>query len=165
MKMKCSNCGAELLAGSTVCFECGAAQQASTSRAPVNTTAEESASTTSYEVKKIKCHNCGAELAEGSTVCFECGSPQSTVSTSSSSGAQAPAGGKPKSKFLAAILSFIWGAYGIDQFYLGYTKTGITRIVVSAVTFCIGGAIWGIIDCFKILNDTIDKDAKGNPLV
>ncbi len=164
--MKCTNCGAELPEGSTVCFECGAAQQAQSATPNPNTTAQTSSTTTVNVPQKIKCKNCGAELSEGATVCFECGSPQNVVRTNNGNvTAQAPAMGKPKSKILAAVLCFLWGAYGIDQFYLGYTKTGIIRIVVSVVTCCVGGVIWGIVDGIRILTGAINVDAKGNPII
>ena len=163
--MKCTNCGAELPEGSTVCFECGAPQQAPSTTTTQNTTFQ-SPATNVNAPQKSKCHNCGAALPEGATVCFECGSPQNVVRTNNGTvTTQAPATGKPKSKILAAILAFLWGAYGIDQFYLGFTKTGIIRIVVSVVTCCVGGVIWGIVDCIRIATGSINVDAKGNPIV
>ena len=47
-----------------------------------------------------------------------------------------------KSKMAAGLLGIFLGAWGVHQFYLGDTKKGIIRIVVSLVTCGIGG-IWG----------------------
>ena len=55
------------------------------------------------------------------------------------------------------------GAWGVHQFYLGDTKKGIIRIVVSLVTCGIGG-IWGFIEGIMILCGKITTDAQGNPL-
>lgn len=55
------------------------------------------------------------------------------------------------------------GRLGVHQFYLGDTKKGIIRIVVSLVTCGIGG-IWGFIEGIMILCGKITTDAQGNPL-
>lgn len=166
--MKCTNCGAELPEGSTVCFECGAPQQAPSTTTTPNTTTQSPATNNVYapEKGKNKCKNCGADLPDGATVCFECGSPQNVVKSDNGTvTAQVPATGTTKSKVLAAILAFFFGCYGIDQFYLGFVKTGIIRIVVTFVTCSIGGVIWGIVDCVRIATGSIKVDAKGNPII
>ena len=168
--MKCTNCGAELPEGSTVCFECGAPQQSPAATPTPDTTAQNS--TPVNTAPTVKCINCGAEIAEGSTVCFECGAPQNVAKTTpTATPTQTPNAtpvtnmGKAKSKVLAAILAILWGSYGIDQFYLGYVKKGFIRIIVTVVTCFIGGVIWGIVDGVKILNGTINTDANGNPII
>jgi len=75
---------------------------------------------------------------------------------------QANPGGK--SKVVAGILGILLGFFGAHQFYLGNTKGGIIRLVVSVVT-CGLGAWWSIIEGIMILIGKIDKDAQGNPLV
>lgn len=68
-----------------------------------------------------------------------------------------------KSKMAAGLLGIFLGAWGVRQFYLGDTKKGIIRIVVSLVTCGIGG-IWGFIEGIMILCGKITTDAQGNPL-
>ena len=68
-----------------------------------------------------------------------------------------------KSKMVAGLLGIFLGAWGVHQFYLGDTKKGIIRIVVSLVTCGIGG-IWGFIEGIMILCGKITTDAQGNPL-
>lgn len=68
-----------------------------------------------------------------------------------------------KSKMAAGLLGIFLGAWGVHQFYLGDTKKGIIRIVVSLVTCGIGG-IWGFIEGIMILCGKITTDAQGNPL-
>ena len=75
---------------------------------------------------------------------------------------QGTSGGK--SKVVAGILGIVIGWTGAHQFYLGNTKGGIIRLVVSVVT-CGFGGIWGFIEGIMILIGKIDKDANGNPLV
>lgn len=69
-----------------------------------------------------------------------------------------------KSRTVAGILGILLGGWGIHQFYLGDTKAGIIRIVVTLIT-CGFGAIWGLIEGIMILIGKINTDAQGNPLV
>ena len=62
------------------------------------------------------------------------------------------------------LLAVLFGSYGIDQFYLGFVKRGVARIVVTTVTCGTGGLIWGIIDCVRIAKGIINVDAHGNPI-
>lgn len=62
-----------------------------------------------------------------------------------------PAGAQ-KSKAAAVVLALFLGCYGIHDFYLGYTKQGIIKLVL---TFTIVGAIvsqiWTLVDLIKII--------------
>lgn len=69
-----------------------------------------------------------------------------------------------KSKLAAGLLAIFLGYLGIDQFYLGNTKMGVIRIVVSLVTCGVAGSIWGIVTGIMILTGSINTDAQGNPL-
>ena len=51
----------------------------------------------------------------------------------------------PKSKLVAGLLGIFLGSIGVHKFYLGDSKAGIIRIVVTVVTLGIGG-IWGFIE-------------------
>ena len=55
------------------------------------------------------------------------------------------------------------GGFGAHKFYLGDTKAGIIRLVVTLVTFG-AGAIWGFIEGILLLVNG-GKDAAGNDLV
>jgi hypothetical protein len=48
-------------------------------------------------------------------------------------------------KMPAGLLGIFLGAWGVHQFYLGDSKKGIIRIVVTLVT-CGIGEIWGFIE-------------------
>ena len=69
----------------------------------------------------------------------------------------------PKSKLVAGLLGIFLGSIGVHKFYLGDSKAGIIRIVVTVVTLGIGG-IWGFIEGIMILVNG-GKDADGVELV
>ena len=69
---------------------------------------------------------------------------------------------KTKSKTLAAILML----FGIGDLYLRqWKKFFIKEMVVLVLTLGIGTVIWQIVDTVRVLNGTINCDAKGTPLV
>lgn len=69
-----------------------------------------------------------------------------------------------KSKVAAALLALFLGCYGIHDFYLGYKKNGIIKIVL---TVTIIGAfvsfIWSLLDFIKIICNG-KFDSNGRPL-
>lgn len=97
------------------------------------------------------CHNCGQTIQPGATICTSCGFAVSTAT------------GEQKSKLVAALLAFFVGSIGIHDFYLGYTKNGIIKIIL---TFCtgIGGGIWALVDLIRLLTGSLHTDANGNEL-
>ena len=86
---------------------------------------------------------------EGANVCTQCGFALN----------QAPAG-EQKSKLVAVLLAFFLGGIGIHDFYLGYTKYGIIKIVLTVCTG-FGGSIWALIDFIRLLTGSIHTDANG----
>ena len=63
-----------------------------------------------------------------------------------------------KSYVTAMILSFFFGAFGVDRFYLGYTGLGVLKLLTFG-----GCGIWALID---FINIAIRKmtDSDGLPL-
>ena len=52
---------------------------------------------------------------------------------------------REKSRIVATILSFFFGIFGVDRFYLGYAALGVVKL------FTVGGCgIWWLIDFFRI---------------
>jgi len=74
-----------------------------------------------------------------------------------------PPGYEQKSKMIAGLLGIFLGVFGAGRFYLGYTKTGVTQLVVSLVT-CGIGSLWGLIDGVMILTGSVKVDGQGFPL-
>ncbi len=96
------------------------------------------------------CPNCGSSINPGAGFCTSCG-----CSLSGSA-----AGGDQKSKLVAVLLAFFLGGFGIHDFYLGYTKNGIIKIVLTCCTG-IGGSIWALIDFIRLLTGDLHTDANG----
>lgn len=99
------------------------------------------------------CQNCGKEVAEGAAVCIACGCALATPVV----------GGEQKSKLVAVLLAFFIGSIGIHDFYLGYTKNGIIKIILTCCTG-VGGSIWALIDFIRLLTGSLNTDANGVPL-
>jgi len=99
------------------------------------------------------CHSCGSETRPDALFCDKCGVKLV--------GAARVA---VKSKRLAGLLGVFLGPTGAHRFYLGYTWIGIAQVVVTLVTYGIGG-IWGIVEGILILTGRIRLDAKGRPLM
>ncbi len=73
-----------------------------------------------------------------------------------------------KSKRVAVLLCIFLGALGVHNFYLGYVKTGIAKLLVFILGFCLAAgpiltAIWSLLELIQILSDAL-PDARGIPL-
>lgn len=107
------------------------------------------------------CKNCGNKLEEGQQVCLKCGSlvDEKVRPTSNVQGG--------KSKIAAGILGIFLGAFGVHNFYLGYTGKAVTQLLLTICTCGIlsfVSGIWGLIEGILILTGSISTDADGNPL-
>lgn len=98
------------------------------------------------------CPNCGVEVAEGQAVCVNCGVALKPV---------VAANGEQKSKLVAVLLALFLGGIGLHDFYLGYTKYGVIKIILAVCTCGIGSSIWAIIDLVRLLTDSLNVDANG----
>ncbi len=103
------------------------------------------------------CQNCGATTTEGQVVCLNCGfSLQAKDSCEESE----------RNMYIAAALAFFLGYIGIHDFYLGYTKRGVIKIVLTVVLAIIVvgpviSSIWAFVDFIKILAGSMtDSDGK-----
>ncbi len=113
------------------------------------------------------CKNCGHELQPGTEFCTNCGAPLNGQYAAPPPPPPqqpfAPAGGAPKSKMTAGLLGIFLGAWGVHNFYLGYTNKAILQIVLTIVT-CGAAGLWGLIEGIMILTGSINTDANGQPL-
>ena len=112
------------------------------------------------------CENCGKEIKDGAQVCLNCGAIIEEKAKK-----KANKNPNAKSKMAAGLLGIFLGAFGVHNFYLGYTGKAIAQLLL----FLVGGtltcgilypvpAIWGLIEGILILCGNIDKDADGVPL-
>lgn len=104
------------------------------------------------------CPNCGAPIGQGNTEVPTSAAPQMNSNTNTTYVAGA------KSKMVAGLLGIFLGAWGIHNFYLGYSGKAILQIALTFVTCGIAG-IWGFIEGILILCGNITTDADGNTLV
>lgn len=104
------------------------------------------------------CTNCGKELNENQDVCLNCGVATSKSTVQNKTG---------KSKVAAGILGILLGAFGVHNFYLGYTGKAIAQLLISVLscfTLSAVSAIWGLVEGILILTGSINTDADGKPL-
>ncbi|MBO5369177.1 MAG: TM2 domain-containing protein [Clostridia bacterium] len=129
--MFCKNCGNEINENAVACMSCGFAKG---------------------DGDKY-CSNCGSEINPGAAICVKCGAAVKKSVTTNVNGEQ-------KSKLVAVLLAFFLGSIGIHDFYLGYTKYGIIKIVLTLCT-AVGGGIWALVDFIRLLTGSLDTDANG----
>ena len=137
--MYCKNCGNHMDDQAAVCVKCGVAKG----------------------MGHKFCPNCGVETMEDSVVCVNCGVMLKNNNA-------VPSGTEQKSKLAAGLLGIFLGAFGVHNFYLGYTGKAVAQLLISVLTCGFGAAvsgIWGLVEGILILTgSTITADAKGVPL-
>ncbi|MFA7237241.1 MAG: NINE protein [Phycisphaeraceae bacterium] len=129
------------------------------------------------------CPNCGSPLQPNSVRCVKCGTAISPTPVAQAVAVPAaiPPGyvqvpgyapttvvvtAAPKSKIIAALLAFFFGAIGIHNFYLGYNGKGIAQLLLTVLTCGYGALIswvWAFIEMIMILVGNM-KSKNGLPL-
>lgn len=72
-----------------------------------------------------------------------------------------------KSKIAAGLLGIFLGAFGVHNFYLGFTGKAIAQLLITLLScgmLAFASSVWGLIEGILILTGSMDKDADGNPL-
>ena len=141
--MFCRNCGSEMNPEAVVCVKCGV---------PVG------------KGKKY-CPTCGAEPDPEAVICVKCGA---SLEQTPAAPVAAPVDANAKSKLVAGLLAILLGAYGVHNFYLGFTGKAVAQLLISVLScfsLSIVSAIWGLVEGIMILTGKNDTDGKGNPLV
>ncbi len=128
--MFCKNCGNEINENAVACMSCGFAKGTG---------------------DKF-CANCGNAINPGAVICTACGAAAAAKTTA--------AVGEEKSKLVAVLLAFFLGSFGIHDFYLGYNKYGIIKIILTVCTG-VGGSIWALVDFIRLLTGSLHTDANG----
>ena len=117
------------------------------------------------------CTSCGAPLDKKKKFCTSCGAQVGAAAQAqtTTNNTQQPytGGGEQKSKIAAGLLGIFLGAFGVHNFYLGYTGKAVAQLLITILTCGVGGAIssvWGLIEGILILTGSINVDAAGVPL-
>lgn len=134
----CRNCGGELSEKSTVCPRCAALRGTGVNFCP----------------------NCGAPTGPAMVMCPQCKATFKNIDANT---------GIPstKSKTAAGLLGIFLGAFGVHNFYLGYTAKAVIQLVITLLTCCMCApvaGIWGLVEGILILCGNISLDGKGYPL-
>lgn len=126
----------------------------------------------------VLCVKCGTPKGQGANFCPNCGKPvhpDCTVCMNCGVALKHVAMYKQKSKMVAGLLAIFLGAFGIHNFYLGYTNKAIVQLIctiVGMILSCLvigafvvfGMQIWAIVEGVMILTGKIEVDGKGTPL-
>lgn len=142
--MYCRNCGKQVEDDRELCAECEAAQNTTT------VTSEESVQV----IKEIPNNN-----QEQRTNYEQNNGTTNTNSNTNSEGA--------KSKIAAGLFGIFLGAFGVHNFYLGFTGKAIAQLLITVLScgmLSFASALWGLIEGILILTGEINKDANGTPL-
>jgi TM2 domain-containing membrane protein YozV len=108
------------------------------------------------------CTNCGTRNPDSGNYCSNCGNRLCPPQQASQPVYQASPCDQ-KSRMAAGLLGIFLGSLGIHRFYLGYTTIGVIQIVVTVLTFGLGG-LWGFVEGIMIFAGAINRDAQGRPL-
>lgn len=124
------------------------------------------------------CTYCGNPLEEGQTKCVNCGAPikngvtpvkeSETNNSTNNNQFNNNNNSAPKSKVVAGLLGIFLGAFGVHNFYLGYTSKAVAQLLLTVLSCCTLSwisSLWGFLEGIFILSGSISTDSKGNPLV
>ena len=129
------------------------------------------------------CPNCGSQNPDNANNCTNCGTSLNNAAQyqqfytnnqlNNEYGQQGPMnnnGGEQKSKLVAGLLGILVGSLGVHDFYLGNTRNGVIKLLLTLVGWILCGlgplvaGIWGLVEGIQILIGKISTDAKGVPL-
>ena len=116
------------------------------------------------------CLSCGFSKGTGNAFCDTCGAPRNPNAVFCPSCGCALTSGKgnvgTKSKLVAGLLYILLGALGVGDFYLGYTKNGVIKLLITILSAGMLGLvswIWSLIDGIKAFQGE-KTDAGGHAL-
>lgn len=129
MLIQCNECGNQISDKATTCPSCGA---------PIERNIYCTKCGTSYNEKYASCPSCG-------TYNPNCPSPPSVIDDLFSSGKSG------RSRGIAAILAFFFGALGVHYFYLGKNSAGWIILVVDVLTCFVAAAVFSIMSLIQAI--------------
>ena len=116
------------------------------------------------------CTNCGVHLEDNVSFCPNCGykvarhtQQAENIMDQLNTGYQQIIS-RPKSRIIAGILAIVLGSIGAHDFYLGYTRKGITHLLMFVFFLGWFSSIWALIEALYIFTGKTATDADGNPL-
>lgn len=104
------------------------------------------------------CYRCGNQTDPLAVICVKCGVPLDGISLDTH---------PRKSRLAGGLFGIFLGAFGVHNFYLGYTWKAIAQLLITLLS---GGslawvsALWGLIEGILILGGGIRNTADGTPL-
>ncbi len=116
------------------------------------------------------CVRCGCAKGTGTSFCPNCGQPTTpgaAICTSCGTALTPQADPAAKSKLTAGLLGIFLGAFGVHNFYLGYTGKAVAQLLITLLSCCGLGAvssIWGLVEGILILCGNINTDGSGRAL-
>ena len=115
------------------------------------------------------CKNCGREIDPNSNACPNCGAFQNGNPNMSGNAYTNMNNSNLdlKSKMAGGLFGIFLGAFGVHNFYLGYTGKAIAQLLITVLSCGIlsaVSAIWGLIEGILILTGSIGVDGQGRPL-
>lgn len=102
-------------------------------------------------------------------ICEECQKSQneSTINVEATRLESNNTSASSKSKIAAGLLGIFLGAFGVHNFYLGFTGKAIAQLLITLLScgmLSFASATWGLIEGILILTGSTNTDANGNPL-
>ena len=143
--MFCKYCGKEIENGKEVCDECASRQTNVVNEQPV----KESVVTESTSPIKDNTVNSSNNTAN------------TTVNNTTNNSVN------QKSKIAAGLFGIFLGAFGVHNFYLGFTGKAVAQLLITILScgfLSPVSAIWGLIEGILLLAGETKKDAYGNDL-
>lgn len=124
------------------------------------------------------CKQCGKPIDDGQELCEDCKNTQANANNSNQGSAQTinvnvnsgntnNVNPQAKSKMAAGLLGIFLGAFGVHNFYLGYTGKAVAQLLITLLScgfLAFASSIWGLIEGILILTGSISVDGNGMPL-
>ena len=115
------------------------------------------------------CTKCGHKIDDNAIFCTNCGAkvgrqPQGGGFAEDVRNSYNSVMSKPKSRLIAGILAILLGSMGIHIFYLGYTRKGVTHLMMFVFFLGWASQLWAIYEALMILTGKVATDANGWPL-
>lgn len=115
------------------------------------------------------CTNCGQSIEDNVNNCPNCGASVNNTNNTASNNSNTSVnnGVASKSKIAAGLLGILLGAFGVHNFYLGYTGKAVAQLLITVLScgvLSFVSGVWGLVEGIMILTGSINTDAQGNPL-